>query len=149
MNKIELKYISILAILTTFSACKNVPENPNIVWLIAEDLSPDLGCYGNSLVSTPNIDKLAFQGIRFTNAFATCPVCSPSRSGFITGMYQTSIGADHHDTMEKNKLSLPEGVSTLPDILYDAGYYIDYNGKTHFNFKYEGADQSYPSSLYS
>jgi len=55
-------------------------EKPNIVWLIAEDLSPDLGCYGHPLVQTPNIDKLADQGIRFENAFATCPVCSPSRS---------------------------------------------------------------------
>jgi uncharacterized sulfatase len=111
---------------------------PNIIWLVAEDLSPDLGCYGLTLVKTPNLDRLASQGVRFTHAFATCPVCSPSRSGFITGMYQTSIGADHHDTMEKNKLHLPHGISTLPDLLYDAGYFVDFNGKTHFNFKYEG-----------
>lgn len=125
-------------LIALFISCENVSEDPNIVWLIAEDLSPDLGCYGHPLVRTPNIDKLANQGVRFENAFASAPVCSPSRSGFITGMYQTSIGADHHDTMEKNKFTLPEGVKTLPDIFYEAGYYVDYNGKTHFNFKYEG-----------
>lgn len=125
-------------IAVTVSACGNKSEQHNIVWLIAEDLSPDLGCYGENMVKTPNIDNLAARGIRFDNAFASSPVSSPSRSGFFTGLYQTSIGADFHDTMEENKPALPEGVKTLPDILYDAGYFIDYNGKTHFNFRYDG-----------
>jgi N-sulfoglucosamine sulfohydrolase len=119
-------------------SCEEASERPNIVWMIAEDLSPDLGCYGHELVSTPHIDALAMQGVRFENAFASGPVCSPARSGFMTGVYQTSIGADHHDTLEKNKLPLPKRIKTLPDILYDAGYFVDYNGKTHFNFKYDG-----------
>jgi len=123
----------------SFISCERDSGMPNIVWLIAEDLSPDLACYGHPLVQTPNIDSLAVAGMRFENAYSTSPVCSPSRSGFITGMYQTSIGADYHDTMAKNKLPLPEGVRTLPDILEEAGYFIDYNGKTHFNFKYEGS----------
>lgn len=133
-----------IAITSLFISCEtttgtNLGDRPNIVWLIAEDVSPDLGCYGNSLVKTPQIDKLANNGIKFENAFASCPVCSPSRSAFITGMYQSSIGAEFHDTMEKNKLPLPEEEQTLPDILYDNGYFVDYNGKTHFNFKYDGA----------
>ncbi len=125
-------------LLTLFSGCQEVQERPNIVWMIAEDFSPDLGSYGHPLVYSPNLDKLAAQGIRFDNAFASAPVCSSTRSGFITGMYQTSIGADQHDTMEKNKLPLPEGVKTLPDYFHEAGYFVDFNGKTHFNFKYTG-----------
>ncbi len=68
---------------------------PNILWLIAEDLSPDLGCYGNSTVHTPHLDRLAADGVRFTQAFVTGPVCSASRSAIATGMYQTTIGAHH------------------------------------------------------
>jgi N-sulfoglucosamine sulfohydrolase len=142
-NRFPIRCKSFPVILVTYFimvvACngKSV-QKTNIVWLIAEDLSPDLGCYGHPLVKTPNIDKLADQGIRFENAFATCPVCSPSRSAFFTGVYQTTIASDYHDTMEKNKLPLPEGIKTLPDIFYEAGYFVDYHGKTHFNFKYEG-----------
>jgi uncharacterized sulfatase len=99
-----------VSFLSVNALAQNSAEKPNIVWLIAEDLSPDLGCYGHPLVKTPNIDKLADKGIRFENAFATCPVCSPSRSAFFTGVYQTTIASDYHDTMEKNKLPLPEGI---------------------------------------
>ena len=70
----------------SFISCERDSGMPNIVWLIAEDLSPDLACYGHSLVQTPNIDSLAVAGMRFENAYSTSPVCSPSRSGFITGM---------------------------------------------------------------
>ena len=62
---------------------------PNVLWITSEDTCPDLGCYGETLVKTPHLDRLAAQGIRFTRAFTTAPVCSPSRSAFMTGMYQT------------------------------------------------------------
>ncbi|MBA4140514.1 MAG: sulfatase-like hydrolase/transferase, partial [Segetibacter sp.] len=65
-------------------------SKPNIVWIITEDMSPELGCYGYPLVQTPNLDRLASQGVRYTNTFVTGPVCSASRSALITGMYQTS-----------------------------------------------------------
>jgi arylsulfatase A-like enzyme len=68
---------------------------PNILWIIAEDMSPDLGCYGHDLTETPNIDRLAQQGTLFSHAFSTSSICVPSRSSFITGMYATSIGAHH------------------------------------------------------
>ena len=71
-------------------------DRPNILWLIAEDFSPDLGCYGTTEVSTPNLDRLAEQGTRYTRFFTTAPVCSASRSAFMTGMYQTTIGAHNH-----------------------------------------------------
>ena len=127
------------ALATTLASCgAQQDEQPNIVWLIAEDFSPDLGCYGHPLVHSPNLDKLAAEGIRYEYAFASSPVCSAARSGFITGMYQNALAADEHDTMEKNKLPLPAGVKTLPDYFHDAGYFVSFNGKTHFNFKYEG-----------
>src|SRR5688572_5196231 len=68
---------------------------PNIVFIGAEDLSPDLGCYGNKFAQTPNLDRLASQGVRFDRCFTHAPVCAPSRSGMITGMYPTSIGSHH------------------------------------------------------
>lgn len=111
---------------------------PNIVWLIAEDLSPDLGCYGNTLVSTPNVDKLAANGILFENAFATAPVCSASRSAFITGVHQTTLGANNHRTLKKNMKSLPDGVKTIGDHFQDHGYFVNFEGKKDLNFKYKG-----------
>ena len=64
---------------------------PNVLWIYGEDLSPDLGCYGTPAVATPNIDRLASEGVRYTNAFVTCPVCSPSRSALITGTLSDTL----------------------------------------------------------
>ena len=83
-------------------------RRPNILWIMAEDIGPDLGCYGVKAVSTPNLDRLAAQGARYNNAFCTAPVCSPSRSAMMTGMYQDAIGANQHRTA--NKKPLPDGV---------------------------------------
>src|SRR5262245_8373351 len=68
---------------------------PNIVFIIGEDLGPELGCYGDKLARTPNIDRLAREGARFSRAFTHAPVCAPSRSGLITGQYPTTIGTHH------------------------------------------------------
>ena len=103
-----------------FSGCER-QKPPNIFWLISEDTSPDLGCYGNELVKTPHLDELAGQGVRFTNAFATCPVCSPVRSGFMTGMYQTTIGSHNHRTRDKKPL--PEPVKVITHYFRNAGYF--------------------------
>src|SRR6478752_10759930 len=70
-------------------------DKPNIVFLTCEDISPNLGCYGDPDAITPNLDRLASQGARFTRAFTHAPVCAPSRSGLITGMYPTTIGSHH------------------------------------------------------
>ena len=77
---------------------------PNLVWLIADDLSPELACYGYPHVRTPNIDRLAAEGTRFTRAFTTAPICSSSRSAFITGLHQTSIACQHHRTEDPRPL---------------------------------------------
>lgn len=73
-------------------------KKPNILWITCEDISPFIGAYGNTIVKTPNIDQLSREGVRYTNAYTTAGVCSPSRSAIITGMYQTSIGTHHMRT---------------------------------------------------
>lgn len=84
-------------------------------------MSPELGCYGEPLIQTPNLDRLAREGARFDSAFTTAPVCSASRSALATGMYQTSIGAHNHRTVHKKPL--PSGVRHIAHYLRDAGYY--------------------------
>ena len=66
---------------------------PNIVWIFVDDMSANFSCYGEKLIETPHVDRLAREGTRFTQAFVTAPVCSPCRSALITGCYQTTIGA--------------------------------------------------------
>src|SRR5687768_4487475 len=96
---------------------------PNILWLIAEDFGPHLGCYGTKEVHTPNLDRLAAQGVRYTRFFTAAPVCSPSRSAFMTGMYQTTIGAHNHRSHRDDGYGLPKGVRVLSDWMRDAGYF--------------------------
>jgi arylsulfatase A-like enzyme len=66
-------------------------KRPNILWIVGENFALDLGCYGARRVRTPNLDALAARGVRYTNVFATSPVCAPSRSAFMTGLYQTGV----------------------------------------------------------
>ncbi len=111
---------------------------PNFVWIIADDFSPDLGCYGYPTVHTPNLDQLAAEGIRYEHAYTPAAVCSPSRSAWITGMYQTSIGAHNHRTW--NKKELPNGIKPFTHYLQEAGYLtvnvkgLGANAKRDFNF---------------
>jgi N-sulfoglucosamine sulfohydrolase len=126
-------------------------ERPNILWLIAEDFGPHLGCYGTRQVWTPHLDRLAAEGVRYENFFTTGPVCSASRSAFMTGMYQTTIGAHHHRSHRDDGYRLPDGVRVLTDWLRPAGYFTANlkrvpeawgfrgTGKTDWNFLYEGA----------
>lgn len=126
------------------------PRKPNILWLIAEDMSPDLGCYGAKHVRTPVLDQLAADGVRYTRMFTTAPVCSPSRSAFCTGMYQTTIGAHNHRAHRDDGYQLPEGVKVITDWLRESGYFTDDlislppscgfkgEGKTDWNFTYAG-----------
>lgn len=127
---------------------------PNIVWIVVEDMSCHFGYQGETAVATPNVDRLAREGVVFDAAYVTCPVCSPSRSAMITGMYQTTIGAHNHRSFRGElKRDLREPVRTLPEYFKDAGYYVcngnhataDRPGKTDYNFNYpddlyDGAD---------
>lgn len=131
------------------------PNHPNILWILGEDLGPELGIYGTPEVQTPNLDSLAQQGMLYTHAFTTSPVCSSSRSAFTTGMYQTTIGAHNHRSHRREDPSpypypLPQGVQTISDWLRHAGYYTGNirhfpedipfrgTGKTDWNFTYAG-----------
>ena len=98
-------------------------DRPNILWLVAEDFGPELGCYGTAQVGSPNLDRLATQGVRYTRAYTTAPVCSASRSAFMTGMYQTTIGAQNHRSHRDDGYQLPPGVRVISDRMRDAGYY--------------------------
>src|SRR5688572_16585148 len=73
---------------------------PNIVWISNEDMSPRLGAYGDRIARTPVLDAFARESVRYTRAFTTAPVCAPSRAAIITGMYQTTLGAQHMRTTE-------------------------------------------------
>ncbi|UCH63470.1 MAG: sulfatase [Fidelibacterota bacterium] len=131
-----------------FTAETNV-DKPNILWILSEDISPDLGCYGTRAVRTPNLDSLASQGVRYTNAFTTSPVCSASRSAMITGMYQTSIGVHNHRSHRGDGYTLPEPVRLITAYLREAGYFtanvttaapgFEGSGKTDFNFQHKDA----------
>ncbi|GGF49314.1 sulfatase family protein [Echinicola rosea] len=115
----------------------NEGSRPNIVWIMLEDWSNDLGCYGTEGIQTPITDELASQGARYTNAFCTSPVCSTSRSAMLTGFHQNYIGAQQHRTAEKDKEELPHGIKPLPLLLKEAGYYtaLMKSTKTDANFK--------------
>jgi arylsulfatase A-like enzyme len=121
-------------------------RKPNILWLIAEDMSPHFGCYGEKTIQTPNVDKLAEDGVLFERAFVAGPICSPSRSALITGMYQTSIGAHHHRSgVGAQKIHLPADVEPLPRLFQQAGYHTSNSGyypavrtgKTDYNFEFD------------
>lgn len=109
-------------------------QKPNILWIMIEDWSADLSCYGTPLVQTPNIDKLADEGIRFERAYTTSPVCSTSRSAMMTGFHQNYIGAHQHRTA--NKQPLPYGIKPIPHLLEEAGYFTATmaGAKTDCNF---------------
>lgn len=120
----------LLTLLMTLGAIAGLAgqQRPNIVWIVAEDMGPELGCYGDAYSRSPNIDKLASQGALFRRAFTHAPVCAPSRSGLITGMYPTTIGSHH---MRSTLLSPPP---TFTSLLRKAGYFVAWPGKTDFNF---------------
>ncbi len=121
-------------------------DRPNILWIVAEDISRHFSCYGETIITTPHVDQLAEEGVLFENAYVTCPVCSPSRSAMVTGMYQTSIGAHHHRSSRGElKIHLPEHVRLIPAYFREAGYFVTNGqgpdmarpGKTDYNFEWD------------
>jgi N-sulfoglucosamine sulfohydrolase len=154
-------FLIVMAIVLLLDSCqpgepseKFIPFKfrPNIVWITCEDMSPHLGCYGDSLARTPALDKLAREGVRYTQAFSVSGVCAPSRSALITGMYPTTTGAMHMRTMTRTAsidqirdpelLAIPTyeavpspEVKCFPEYLRMAGYYCTNNSKEDYQFR--------------
>jgi len=134
MNKSNFLILLLVAMASTSSA----QERPNILWFVIDDMSANFSCYGEKAIETPNVDKLAKQGLLLTKAYATSPVCSTFRSSLITGMYQNSIGAHHHRSgrSKKNKIELPHGIKPIPELFQEAGYFTCIgSGLNNFDFR--------------
>lgn len=116
-----------------FSVASFAVDRPNILWISCEDISPHLGCYGDSTARTPNLDHLAKEGIRYTNAFSCHGVCAPSRTGIITANYPIALGANHM----RSRANLPPHVKLFPQYLRQAGYYCTNNSKTDYNLNWD------------
>ncbi len=120
------------------AATAHAVGRPNILWFVVDDMSANFSCYGEKTIATPNVDRLAKEGVRFSRAYVTAPVCSPCRSALVTGMYQTTIGAHHHRSGRGElKIELPAEVTPTPKLFQQAGYYtcigsgladLDYRG---------------------
>lgn len=108
--------------------------SPNILWITCEDISPNLGCYGDHYSVTPNLDALAAKGMRYTNAISNAPVCAAARTTIIAGLYSASTGAEHMRSL----VNLPAGFRMYPQYLRDAGYYTTNNSKEDYNLEKPG-----------
>lgn len=136
---IKLTFIALLALA---SIATGAPKPPNIIVFLVDDLGwGDMGCYGSKLHETPNVDKLASEGVKFTNGYAACTVCSPSRAAIMTGQYPARLHltdwiAGHKKP--KAKLKVPDwkmhmdhSLITLPEALKTKGYATGFFGKWH------------------
>ncbi|MDA9597219.1 sulfatase [Flavobacteriaceae bacterium] len=131
-------FISTVLFSALLSCQEQATQNlPNILWITVEDISPDLGAYGDPIAHTPALDKLASKGFLYTNAIANAPVCAPARNAIITGMYPSSLGTLHMRSFSKAMKSsgrIPEQVKLYPEVLRAAGYYCTNNDKEDYNF---------------
>ena len=150
LPKLLAAVVGVVALLVEWeeAAAAPPPQRPNILWIIVDDMSANFSCYGEKLIETPHVDRLAREGTKFSHAFVTAPVCSPCRSALITGCYQTTIGAHHHRSGRgTEKIHLPTGVEPVPAIFRRAGYYTCIGGpqaesksglgKTDYNFEWD------------
>ena len=155
LNPVRLLFIAaVLLISLSLISCtpkENIETKPNIVWIMLEDWGYQLSCYGEPGVATPNVDKVAANGMRYVHSFCTAPVCSPSRSAMITGMHQNYIKANQHRTNGSGfeRAPLPYKIKPITHLLEDAGYFTCFmqTRKTDLNFTldqpvYQGEDWS-------
>ena len=116
------------------------PHRPNIVYIALEDITPMMGCYGDTYAKTPNFDKLASEGIRYTRAYSAGPVCSVSRSSIVSGRYPTSLGTMHHRSQVGTG---PAFLTMIPNLMREASYYTT-NNKTDYNIQGAVWDKTLP-----
>lgn len=131
MKCIPFVYAVILLLLASsnISCQPSTPEQPNIVWITAEDMSPVLGYLGDAYAITPHIDRLSEESVIYTHAYATSPVCSPSRAALINGVMASAQGAHQM----RSTFPLPAHWTGFPALLREAGYYTTNNVKTDYN----------------
>jgi arylsulfatase A-like enzyme len=113
-------------------------QRPDLVFIFADDLGwADLGCFGSTEISTPNLDRLAGEGVRFTHAYSASPVCSPTRIGLYTGRYPGRLRAGLEEPMRtRGELNgIPHSHPTLPKLLAGAGYTTAMFGKWHWSVR--------------
>lgn len=118
-----LPAILLLAPLAELHSAETKPARPNVLLVILDDWGPNLSCYGDKEISTPNLDKLASEGSLYRNCFSMAPVCSVGRSTLTTGISQYAIHSEHHRVAEADKQELPPGIKSLPEIFREAGYF--------------------------
>ena len=115
-----------LSFFLCFGLVAQAADRPNVLFILCDDLRPDaLGCYGSKHVKTPNIDRLAAEGVRFKNTFCTTSLCSPSRASILSGVYAHAHGVTNNFT------EYPAQMASFPQTLHDAGYATAYIGKYH------------------
>lgn len=120
------------------SPVKKAVEKPNIVFILADDLGwGELQCYGNTFNETPNLDKLASQGLRFTNAYAAGPVCSPTRASIMTGQYPARVGITDFLAPSTGRLLDPAKHVTINEVLSESGYHTGLVGKWHLDTEFK------------
>lgn len=123
------RLLLLVASLGLLVATARAADRPNILWLTSEDHGPEMGCYGDKLARTPNIDALAAKGMIFKKAWSNHPVCAPARTAIVTGLHGESSGAIHMRSM----VPMPAGAKLYPDLLREAGYYATNNSKEDYN----------------
>lgn len=121
------------------------PQTPNILWIVAEDLSAIIPPFGDNTVATPNLSSLANEGVRYTKVFSSSGVCAPSRAAIATGMYQNHIGAQHMRTTNRQDYGVeglipyeavpPPYVKMHSQYFREAGYYTSNNAKEDYQFR--------------
>ncbi|MCA9052587.1 MAG: sulfatase-like hydrolase/transferase [Planctomycetaceae bacterium] len=129
-----LRFACVSLLLLCWSGLISAADRPNVLWITSEDNGPQLGCYGDDYAVSPNIDALAAKGCRYLHCWSNAPVCAPARTTIITGMYPTSLGAEHMRSMVK----LPDGIKLYPQYLREAGYYCTNNSKEDYNVEKPG-----------
>lgn len=111
----------------------SLPDRPNILWLVAEDMSPTLGCYGDPNAITPRIDSLAAESLRFNHCWSNAPICSVARTTLITGTHAVRTGGTMHRSTQT--LSAPGFMRYYPRLLQEAGYYTTNRSKEDYNIE--------------
>ena len=152
-----IKYF-LATVLSLHCACAYAESRPNVLWIYLEDISGWLSCYGETLIETPNFDRLAARGIRFDRFYTPAGVCSATRSATIVGAMQTSFGIHNHRSGRSDfrgqtmgigfdDIRLPPGVEPLPVLMKKAGYFtFNQSGKDDYNFKWSADDFYSPNS---